>query len=143
MLYNRGNPRDYNNWASLTGDVSWRYAQLLQHFKNIETYTGAFPSDQHGTEGPLSISSQSYSPGVQEWLEAGKQLGYAIADPNGPQRVSFTPVEFNKKQGQRADSYTAFLKPIQTMRNNLKVITGAVATKIVSIFFCDLKYFCG
>jgi len=40
MIYLRGNPRDYDNWANITGDESWNYNNLLPHFKAVETYYG-------------------------------------------------------------------------------------------------------
>lgn len=88
MNFNRGSPFDYDNWARITGDPSWRYANLLKYFRRIEDYQGDFPSDQHGYGGPITISRPRYSPGLNEWLDAGRYLGYTIADPNGFQRIS-------------------------------------------------------
>lgn len=90
-----------------------------------------FLKDQHGANGPITISNQSYAPGLETWLEAGRQLGYDISDPNGPQKISFTPIEYNKKLGKRVSSYTAFIKPYANSRVNLKVVTNAYATEIV------------
>lgn len=153
MFYNRGHPKDFNNWADISNDPSWNYANLLEHFKNLETYNGEWPSgmapkyhllkkhsfnynliiiDQHGNNGPLSITNQSYAPGLDVWLKAGETLGYEIADPNGPQKISFTPIEYNKLRGRRVSSYTGFIKPYQNTRANLKVVTGAYATQVVS-----------
>jgi len=41
MIYLRGSPQDFDNWANITGDQSWSYENLLPHFKSIETYYGA------------------------------------------------------------------------------------------------------
>lgn len=87
MVFNRGSPEDYNNWARITGDDSWKYSNLLRIFKKIENYAGDFPSDQHGVGGPITVSSPKFAPGLQESLEAGKFLGYPVGDPNGPQKV--------------------------------------------------------
>jgi choline dehydrogenase-like flavoprotein len=40
--YARGNPKDYDNWANLTGDPSWNYENLLRCFRDIEDYHGAY-----------------------------------------------------------------------------------------------------
>lgn len=43
MIYQRGNPKDYDNWANITGDKSWNYKNLLKYFKISEDYHGNFP----------------------------------------------------------------------------------------------------
>jgi len=40
MMYLRGSPYDYDNWANITGDFIWTYVNLLPFFKKIETYDG-------------------------------------------------------------------------------------------------------
>ncbi len=39
-VYNRGSPQDFDNWANLTGDESWKYDNLLKSFKRAETFVG-------------------------------------------------------------------------------------------------------
>lgn len=87
MYYNRGNPRDWDNWALVTGDDSWKYANMLKYFKRAETYDGEFHSDQHGYDGPVTVSAPKYSPGLEYWFAAGRELGFTIGDPNGPQKM--------------------------------------------------------
>lgn len=48
MLFNRGSPHDYDKWANITGDPDWTYANLLQYFKSIESYSGQHPSGRIG-----------------------------------------------------------------------------------------------
>ncbi len=88
MVYNRGSPHDYNNWAKLTGDSSWNYKNMLKYFKRIEDYQGNFPEneDQHGKGGAMTISQSKYAPGYEALMEAGEFYGYpSRMDPNGPQ----------------------------------------------------------
>ncbi|CAL8071325.1 unnamed protein product [Orchesella dallaii] len=131
MMFNRGHPNDYNTWAEITGDRSWRYENLLKHFQRSENYAGAFPSDQHGRGGPITVSLPEYGPLLNEWLEAGEFLGYPIADPNGPQKISFCPFEYSMQFGRHVSSYTGYLKPVLGSRPNLKVILSAEAKKII------------
>ncbi|KAH9360394.1 hypothetical protein HPB48_008380 [Haemaphysalis longicornis] len=37
MHFVRGNRRDYDNWSDEYGAHGWTYADVLPHFKNIET----------------------------------------------------------------------------------------------------------
>ena len=36
MLHLRGNQRDFDNWAKITGDSSWSYEAVVPHFKSHE-----------------------------------------------------------------------------------------------------------
>ena len=42
MMYMRGSPEDYNEWARVTKDSDWSYKKLLPFFKKMETYQGQF-----------------------------------------------------------------------------------------------------
>lgn len=39
-FYNRGSPYDYDNFANLTADDTWKYQNVLKHFKNYENFIG-------------------------------------------------------------------------------------------------------
>jgi choline dehydrogenase len=44
MIYQRGNPSDYDNWARITESPEWTYDNLLHYFKKLEDYHGDYPS---------------------------------------------------------------------------------------------------
>ena len=44
MIYQRGNPKDYDNWANITGSAAWKYQNVLPYFKKLEDYHGSYPS---------------------------------------------------------------------------------------------------
>lgn len=133
MVFNRGSPFDFDSWARLTGDRSWEYSELLKYFKKSEDYLGEFPSrSQHGFGGLISVSSQNYAPGREFWFEAWKELGFRFGDPNGPQRVGVSPVEFSRRFGRRVGAYEGYLEQIMNSRGNLRVVTDALVTQIVS-----------
>jgi len=97
MVFNRGSPHDYDNWAEITGDSSWKYENLMKYFKRTEDYHGNFPEngDQHGKGGPITISESKYAPGLEALMEAGEFYGYpSWKDPNGPQ----VPSKFGQSQ---------------------------------------------
>ena len=54
MLYMRGQQRDYDEWASLSGDPSWAWDRVLPIFKRSEDYWDG-ESDKHGAGGALSL----------------------------------------------------------------------------------------
>ncbi|ODM92682.1 Oxygen-dependent choline dehydrogenase, partial [Orchesella cincta] len=132
MFFNRGSPHDYDNWANITQDASWKYSNLVPYWKKVENYMGDTPSDQHGYGGPITVSRPKYAPGLSRWLEAGQSLGYeVVADPNGPQRIGFMHIEFSKRFGRRVSSYSGYIKPYLSSRRNLRVIPNAQASQII------------
>src|SRR5215831_5947092 len=79
MIYMRGAPQDYDQWASL-GNSSWSYAEVLPYFKKLEHYErGA--SDYHGVDGPLNVADPRYvNPLTRAFIEAAVAAGYARND---------------------------------------------------------------
>lgn len=39
-IFNRGSHQDYNNFANLTNDPSWRWENILKYFKILENFIG-------------------------------------------------------------------------------------------------------
>ena len=65
MLYIRGHPQDYDEWASL-GCTGWGWDEVLPWFKRCEhNVRGA--SSHHGGDGPLWVSDQRVSGGMTRW----------------------------------------------------------------------------
>lgn len=44
MIYQRGNPRDYDEMAKAVNDEEWRFDSLLPFFKKSEDYHGNYPN---------------------------------------------------------------------------------------------------
>jgi len=42
-VYMRGNPNDFDNWATLTGDPQWTYENVLPFFKKSQDYQSNYP----------------------------------------------------------------------------------------------------
>ncbi|MDN5809498.1 MAG: GMC family oxidoreductase N-terminal domain-containing protein, partial [Staphylococcus equorum] len=56
MIYQRGNPLDYEKWAQPEGMESWDYAHCLPYFKRLETTFGSTKDDQYrGHHGPIKL----------------------------------------------------------------------------------------
>ena len=52
MIYMRGQSRDYDQWANITGDSNWQWEKCLPYFKFHEDhYQG--PTALHGARGTL------------------------------------------------------------------------------------------
>ena len=44
MMFARGSPRDYDNWADM-GNTGWDYRSVLPYFKKLENYKGPYEPD--------------------------------------------------------------------------------------------------
>ena len=125
MLYMRGQQRDYDEWASLSGDPSWAWDRVLPIFKRSEDYWDG-ESDKHGAGGEWRVEKQRLSWEILDaFRDAAEEAGIAkIDDFNRGDNEGSAHFEVNQKRGVRWSATKAFLRPIQH-RKNLTVLTGA------------------
>ncbi|CAL8138974.1 unnamed protein product [Orchesella dallaii] len=129
MIYMRGNPKDFDQWANITDDPKWRYSNVENYFKKMEDYHGNYPSHAHEKNGPLRIEAVKYAPGLDSLLEAVTEAGFTVRDLNADQQEGFSAVELTQKGGRRHSSYSAYIQPILG-RPNLKILRYSHVTKI-------------
>lgn len=56
MIFQRGNPMDYERWAADAGMEMWDYAHCLPYFRRMENCLAADPDDEfRGHDGPLVL----------------------------------------------------------------------------------------
>ena len=85
MIFNRGNPMDYDGWAD-DGLADWDYAHCLPYFRKMETFSGG-PDEWRGGDGPLHISRcQAGHKLYDAFLRSGEQAGFEVTP--GPQRTT-------------------------------------------------------
>jgi choline dehydrogenase len=124
MIYMRGQAQDYDQWADLTGDTSWRWDQVLPIFKKTEDhYNGA--NDYHGAGGEWRVEKQRLKWEILEaFRDAAAQVGIPkTEDFNRGDNEGCSYFEVNQKRGVRWNTAKAFLKPA-LKRGNLKIMTG-------------------
>ena len=129
MCYIRGHRRDYDEWDDL-GAQGWYWDNVLPYFKRAEENSrGA--SRLHGGKGPLAVSDPRYqNPLSPVFVEAAHQAGWPLtADFNGEYQEGFGWYQTTTRKGARSSAAEAYLKPVRS-RKNLKVITGASASRV-------------
>jgi len=132
MIFQRGNPLDYERWATVPGMATWDYAHCLPYFKRMETCLAAAADDPYrGHDGPLILErGPASSPLFGAFFEAVQQAGYELtADVNGYRQEGFAPFDRNIRHGRRHSATTAYLKPAMR-RRNLDVRTSVLVTGI-------------
>ena len=130
MVYMRGLPLDYDNWAQ-SGLKGWSYNDVLPYFKRSENYIDG-ENEFHGANGPLTVSHGALdNPLFEVYRAAARQAGqrdagdFASLDYHGVGRFDFTI-----RNGRRVSTANAFLHPAKS-RPNLKIVTQAHAKRIL------------
>ena len=138
MIYMRGQARDYDGWATLTGEPAWRWDNVLPDFKAHEDHyrldNGADPatgansrfSDFHGHGGEWRIEKQRLRWDILEAFEAAaNEAGIeSIDDYNTGDNEGIGYFEVTQKSGWRWNASRGFLRPARH-RKNLTVWTQA------------------
>ena len=131
MLYLRGQVRDYEEWAQITGDSRWNWESVLPIFKKSEDYwNGA--DDMHGDKGEWRVEKQRLHWDILDrYTQAAQEAGIPFKqDYNRGDNFGIGHFEVNQKKGVRWNASKAMLRPVQH-RPNLKVVTGALIDKLV------------
>jgi choline dehydrogenase len=131
MIFQRGNPLDFERWAADPGMETWSYAHCLPYFKRMETCL-AGPDEFRGGNGPLELErGPATNPLFGAFFEAVQQAGYELTDDvNGYRQEGFARFDRNIRRGRRLSASGAYLHPVMR-RPNLDVKTRALTTKIM------------
>ena len=131
MIFQRGNPMDFDRWAATPGCEEWDWAHCLPYFKRMETCI-AGTDDWRGGEGPLKLErGPATSPLFQAFFEAVQQAGHPMTpDVNGYRQEGFNAFDRNVYRGRRLSAARAYLHPV-LHRKNLDLWTKAHATRLL------------
>jgi choline dehydrogenase len=131
MIFQRGNPLDYERWAADKGMDTWDYAHCLPYFKKMETCL-AGEDEWRGGSGPLELErGPSDNPLIEAFLQATEQAGYPrTSDVNGHRQEGFARFDRNVRKGRRLSASRAYLHPVMH-RRNLTVTTRALVHRVL------------
>jgi len=123
MIYVRGQPADYDHWASL-GATGWSFAEVEPYFRKLENYEKGGPG--RGTDGPMHISEVAVRHPLSEALLAaavadGQPLN---ADYNQGDQEGFGYYQVSQHQGRRWSAVDGYLKSAAA-RSHLSIRTNA------------------
>jgi choline dehydrogenase len=135
MIFQRGNPLDYERWAADPGMADWDYAHCLPYFKRMENCLAAPGTPDavfRGTSGPLVLErGPAGNPLFQAFFAAVQQAGYPLtSDVNGYRQEGFAAFDRNIHRGRRLSAARAYLHPVLS-RPNLRVETRLHVTRIL------------
>jgi choline dehydrogenase len=131
MIFQRGNPMDYQRWAGDAGMKNWDYSHCLPYFKRMENCL-AGGDDFRGADGPLIMErGPCENPLFSAFFEAVQEAGYPLTgDVNGYKQEGFARFDRNIHRGRRMSAARAYLHPVKK-RQNLTVQCRTLTTKIL------------
>ena len=132
MIWQRGNPLDYERWSKDAGMENWDYAHCLPYFKKMENCLADPKNPFRGNSGPLELERGPIkSPLFAAFFKATEEAGYPRTDDvNGFRQEGFAAFDRNVRRGRRLSSARAYLHPVMK-RKNLTVKTRAMVSKVI------------
>lgn len=129
LVYVRGHPLDFERWEE-EGAKGWSYRDVLPYFRRAESFAGGADA-WRGDGGPLATAQgRKLNPLYEAFIEAGREAGYAVSsDLNGERQEGFGALDMTVRDGVRASTANAYLRP-SMKRPNLKVVTHALASRV-------------
>ncbi len=133
MIFQRGNPLDFERWAADPGMETWDFAHCLPYFRRMEDAIAAAPDDPwRGHGGPLPLErGPATNPLFGAFFEAVQEAGELLTDDvNGYRQEGFAKFDRNIRRGRRISAARAYLHPVMR-RRNLSVRTLAFVTRVL------------
>jgi len=137
MVFVRGNPLDFERWASY--DLpKWSYKNVLPYFKKLETWSGG-ENLYRGVKGPLKVNRSKIDeafPLMKSLIKAAAEAGYeTFEDSNGFKQDGFGTFDVTIDDGKRQGVVRAYLEEVQNFKNLLVKHN----TNVSKIIFEDKK----
>ncbi|MGC4398046.1 GMC family oxidoreductase [Hydrogenophaga crocea] len=142
MIYMRGQARDYDHWAALTGDEAWRWDNVLPDFKKHENHylgdeANAAQRDPHfkayhGHGGEWRVEKQRLRWDILDaFAQAAQQAGLPhSSDFNRGDNEGVGYFQVNQKDGLRWNTARAFLRPTCYGRPNFELWSSAQVMRL-------------
>lgn len=130
-VFTRGNPVDYDRWATEEGCEGWSFEEIQRYFVMSEG-NSVLANDWHGTEGELAVSNISDpQPMTRAFVQACQQYGIPYnPDFNGATQRGAGFYQTNTRNGRRASAAVGYLRPVLD-RQNLRLETGSRVLRLV------------
>ena len=121
MVFVRGNPLDFERWASY-GLPKWSYKNVLPYFKKLETWSGG-ENLYRGGKGPLKVNRSKIDeafPLFKSLIKAAAEAGYdTFEDSNGFKQDGFGTFDVTIDNGKRQGVSRAYLNEVKGYKNLL------------------------
>ncbi|XP_049881173.1 glucose dehydrogenase [FAD, quinone]-like [Pectinophora gossypiella] len=134
MMYLRGHPVDFDDWAA-AGNVGWSYEEVLPYFKKSERNLNKEANNHkyHNIHGPQPISRFPVIDLPSRLiLDSLKELGLPVRDVTaGNFQYAAFQIQAFGQDGERASTYTAYIQSVRYKRKNLIIKPNSEVTSIL------------
>ncbi|SNQ45317.1 conserved hypothetical protein [Frankia canadensis] len=131
MVWVRGNPADFDEWAK-AGCDGWSYTDVLPYFKRAEHFRGVGDPAFRGSGGPQSVSPIRVDHQLTtSFIDAAVEAGHTLnPDYNGESQLGVSRGQVSQRRGWRASTARAYLARA-ARRRNLTVRTDAMVFRVL------------
>lgn len=137
MVYARGFPQDYEEWADFLGP-EWNWTTVLEYFKRTEDLVDERIindpelAQYHGFGGPIRVTGFNETDHTTEkFLEAFAELGFnMVNDMTYPHKIGAGKFSHTIRDGKRDSSVTGFLNKAAN-RENLFLLKNTLVANII------------
>lgn len=137
MIYMRGQARDYDNWAKISGEQAWSWTQVLPDFKKhldhfLLDQSSELENAHHASGGEWRVEAQRLHWEILDaFSDAAEQCGIAkTTDFNRGDNSGVGYFHVNQRKGWRWNTSKAFLRPTKN-RKNLTVMTNTQVKRLL------------
>lgn len=139
-VYTVGARDDYEEWARIVGDDSFRWSQMQQRYKQLETFHGEIPSgidakyaapkpDDHGDSGSLHIGyAKEWEQDLPPVLDLFEKAGFPLnPDHNSGNPIGMSVLINSSHKGVRSTANDLLTPGYE----NLTILTGSPVQRII------------
>ncbi|KAJ5129836.1 uncharacterized protein N7515_005875 [Penicillium bovifimosum] len=139
-VYTVGARDDYQEWARITGDDDFAWANIQRRLKNLETFHGEMPEgmdkkyanpkpEDHGSEGPLHVGfAREWERDVTELLDVCEDAGFPLnPDHNSGNPIGMAVLINSAHKGLRSTAGDLISEKL----DNLTIVTDAPVQRVL------------
>ncbi|MEM7131642.1 MAG: GMC family oxidoreductase N-terminal domain-containing protein [Chloroflexota bacterium] len=133
QIFLRGEPDDYERWAS-AGNDRWSFEQVLPYFMKLESDLDFGAAPYHNSDGPIPVRrypQQEWLPAQAAFYKASRMAGHPdCPDHNAPHTSGIGPLPLNNKDGIRQSTAITYLSQTRS-RPNLTILSNTTVERIL------------
>jgi choline dehydrogenase len=134
MGWARGHKKDWDFFASESGDPAWNYDSVLNIYRRLEDWQGAPDPTRRGTGGLVFVqSAPDPNPIAPAMVEGARSIGIPTFDSNNGRLMEgaggASVFDLRVRDGKRLSVFRTYAFPYMD-RPNLTVLTHALVTKL-------------
>ncbi|KAH6678315.1 hypothetical protein B0J14DRAFT_582430 [Halenospora varia] len=134
-----GADEDFDEWARVVGDDAWKWENVKERFKKVESYHVEVPEkhrkyinpkvEDHGIDGPLHLSyADPWEKGIEDIFVAAEEVGLGVnQDVNNGNPIGLGMGAGCMYQGARTTA-SAYL---ENAPSNLTILTNSPVHKVL------------